>query len=531
MWGLIGALVALAVYIYVCILAVLYVAAPLALLGLAGGLVGGLGVATAATVLTLAGQRPQARVITPDAVVAGAVGGREKIGLERRDRAWPTYFAGQARCDLTAALGWTAELVGRAWSASGRATAFAVEETEGWLLVAWPLFIPLLALLLALSLGAALGAAAIATVFAGVTVTVWTPGVLVAFMLRGVDRVWQRTFRAAGSCPNTGCYWVSALPVFRCLNDACPELHRDIRPSRLGVLWRRCGCGQRMPTTVLRSTKMRAVCPKCNGALRPGAAVATDIRLPVFGATMAGKTRFIMAGLVGLIRLADNDGIRVSATDPDSERMIADYIDVIARQVRIDKTSPGVLPVAVSVQLEVGRRTALIHLFDAAGELFVDREQNAKLAYLDHARALVFVLDPFSIPDLRVRLAGFDAELLDTTASHDPEGSYHVTVQRLRNYGVATRRMKLAFVLSKADLLRSTPVVDGLPTSSVEVRPWLHQVGLDNLLHAAERDFAQVRYFLVSAMHAEPQQETSALAPLRWLLATDGIRLDLTRTM
>lgn len=528
MWAVIAALIALAIYVWLCLLALTYVAVPLALVGLVGGLVAGLGVAAAATVLTLVGKRHKVRIITPDDVVAGAIGGRKRIGLPRRDRAWPTYFAAQARRDVTAAIGWTAELVGRVWEVGASATVSAAAGTEGWLLAAWPLLLPPLALLLATSLGAMIGAAMVAAVFAGATAAAWAVGVPVAFALRGVDRAWQRTFRAAGSCPKPGCYAVSPLPAFRCPNNACQELHRDIRPSRLGVLWRRCGCGQRMPTTVLRSTRLRAVCPMCTSALPPGAAVATDIRIPVFGATMAGKTRFIMAGLAGLARLGSSDGIRVSAVDPDSKRALATYTDIIPRQAATAKTA-GVLPAAVTVRLKVGRRRALVHLFDAAGELFVDRERNANLAYLDQARTLVFVLDPFSIPEVRARLAGFGAELLATTASHDPEDSYHVTVQRLRSFGVATRRMRLAFVLSKADLLLAGPVTDGLPAASSGVRPWLHQVGLDNLLQAAERDFAQVRYFLVSAMNAEPWQEASAVAPLRWLLAADRIRLEPTR--
>src|SRR5262249_20191434 len=136
--------------------------------------------------------------------------------------------------------------------------------------------------------------------------------------------------------------------------------------------------------------------------------------------------------------------------------------------------------------------------------------------------------DPFSISDVRDRLAGFDADLLAFTARHDPEDSYHVTVQRLRSYGVATKRMRLAFVLSKADLLLSRPAVGGLPVASAEVQPWLDQVGLDNLCQAAERDFAEVGYFLVSAMNADPWQEASATVPLRWLMSTDRFRLSTT---
>ena len=42
---------------------------------------------------------------------------------------------------------------------------------------------------------------------------------------------------------------------------------------------------------------------------------------------------------------------------------------------------------------------------------------------------------------------------------------------------------------------------------------------------AAERDFAAVRYFLVSSMELDQYGECSPAAPLRWLLARAGAPL------
>jgi len=509
-------------YLWLCFLALVYVATPLCLVAAAGGVLAGGGTAVVLTVLTLAGRRPQVRVVGPAEVVAGAIGGQVRPGLPRRDRAWPTYFAVQMRHDLTAAIEWTigtvSQLWQRAWSVVEAGT-----ESDSMVLLFWPLLVPPLVLLLAVTAGSAAGVVLVAVVFALASAVAWTGGLLVVFALRAVDRAWQWLFRAAGSCGQPGCYEVSALPAYEC--PGCRELHRDIRPGRLGVLWRRCGCGHTMPTTVLRSGQLRAVCPRCISPLHEGAGMVTDVRVPVFGATMAGKTRFIMASLASLAGLAGCDGIAVSAPDDDSRQALAGYAEVIATGQSTLKTAPD-LPAAVSLHLEMGRRKALVHVFDAAGELFVDEEETANLSYLDRARGLVFVLDPFSVPDVRARLAGSYAGLLDTAASHDPEDSYLVTVRRLRSYGVDTRRQRLAFVVSKGDLLLGLPVATGLAAGSAAVRPWLHEVGLDNLLLAADRDFAEVRFFLVSAMTAEPWTPTSALAPLRWLLAGDRIRLD-----
>lgn len=521
---LVAVLVAVVGYVLLCLLLLVYVAAPLSVLALVVGGLGGSGTALLLTGLTLAGRRPQVRTIGPDDVVAGAIGGQQRPGLPRRDRAWPTYFAAQVRYDLSAANGWTTELVVRCWRVAVRRTASGVKASSGVLAACWPLFVPVLVLLLAITAGGLVGIALVTAVFVLATAMAWAAGLLVVAALRGADRTHQRVFRAVASCPTPGCYQVSTLPAYQCPNAGCRELHRDLRPGRLGVLWRRCGCGTTMPTTVLRSTSLQAVCPGCTKPLHPGAAAVTDVRLPVFGATMAGKTRLIMAGLVSLAGLSSADGITVAAADPVSKRALAGYAETIARQLPTPKTDRS-LPAAVTVQLKVRQRTALVHVFDAAGELFVDREQNAHLAYLDQARALVFVLDPFCIPEVRARLTGATTDVFHAAASHDPEDSYHVTVQRLRSYGVDTRHQRLAFVVSKADLLLGLPMADGLVASSISVRSWLAGVGLDNLLLAADRDFAEVRFFLVSAMTAEAQPPTSALAPLRWVLAGDRIHL------
>ncbi len=168
----------------------------------------------------------------------------------------------------------------------------------------------------------------------------------------------------------------------------------------------------------------------------------------------------------------------------------------------------------------------MLHLFDAAGELFEDQQQNADLHYLDRARGLVFVLDPFSIPEVRVRMTAA-GQGVPIAATADLEGAYQATVQRLRDHRVRTDRQRLAFVVSKADLLLGLSVATDLDPARADecVPPWLGDVGADNLVLAAGRDFRQVRYFLVSSMTADPRVPDGALAPLRWLLAGDRIVL------
>ncbi|WP_412542648.1 hypothetical protein R8Z50_09210 [Longispora sp. K20-0274] len=509
-------LAAFIVYLWVCVMALVWLATPASYVLGIGGLLFGAGLAVALTGRVLLGHehRPGFPVLVGPA--------------DTGDRGWPTYFRTQVYRDLHAAGRWTARVVYRLWTWTIARTFGRYGVRTLW---AWPLLVPVLVFLLAATTGATAGALLTALVVAVVTLLGVSAGLATAGVLRAADRLWQRVFHAAASCPRPGCYHVTRLPAYRC--PGCDRLHRDLRPGRLGVLWRHCGCGATLPTTVLRAARaLEPVCQKCGAALHGDAALATDVRIPVFGAPRAGKTRFIMAGLVGL---SARPGSPITPADPDSGRAFAEYAATIGGGDSTAQTGRA-LPAAVTLRVAGGRRTALLHVFDAAGERFTERAQNEELAYLDHARGLVFVLDPFSVPEVRARLRGLRAApagapdgtgtttaVPDGAAQHDPDESYQVTVRRLRDYGVDLRRQRLAFVVSKADLLLAGPAGAGLGPGSDAVRAWLFDAGLDNLLLAAGRDFAEVRYFLVSSMTADPGGDVAATAPLDWLLSAEPV--------
>jgi hypothetical protein len=209
----------------------------------------------------------------------------------------------------------------------------------------------------------------------------------------------------------------------------------------------------------------------------------------------------------------------LSLPDEHGRQTYEVYAALVRRDATAAKTDASGPPVAVTVRLAKGPRVALLHVFDAAGEVLVDRDQNASLSYLDYARSLAFVLDPFSIRRLREQAEDADPRLLAEAnpALHNPEDSYNATVQRLRDYGVRTRRQRLAFVVSKADLLHRLAAGPGATDRSA-VRSWLCNQGLDNLVVSAERDFKTVEFFLISGRDSGP---AGAFAPMRWVLAQE----------
>ncbi|WP_424187966.1 TRAFAC clade GTPase domain-containing protein [Actinokineospora sp. G85] len=446
---------------------------------------------------------------TPDDVVrGGAVRGRASV---KRDHAWPVYTAAQWRLDQKSLL--RAE-----WRLCATVALRVTGHFRGHDLGGRGVGVFVAPVLLAAAIGVLAMSAVIAVVLAAVTGIGWLGWLAVAGTWRAADALIRRVRRAAGSCPH--CYNVTTLPVFHC--NGCANRHVDLRPGRLGALWRRCSCGTRLPTGVLRAaSRLPTTCPRCAQPLREGAAVLTDIRLPVFGPMSAGKTRLIYAGMLALRDRAVGAGAVLDFVDSQSQATFDENAEAIVNGSATIKTSEGTLPPAITARLTAGRRRALLHMFDAAGEYYVDRDANSELEFLDHAQGFVFVIDPFSIQSVQDSLGGKSAPAVvaSNPAVDDPEESYQLTIRRLRDYRVDTSKRKLAIAVVKADLLTKLPPADGVETDTVG---WLKEAGLDNLVLSAERDFAEVRYFLVASVSERGRGLHSPSAPLAWLLSRSG---------
>jgi hypothetical protein len=502
--------------VWLALSALLWPALPVLVLGGVG-----LGLLLAVLVggATLAGVRP-APVVRPAVVRDPRWFRPPRSGLPRDD-AWPHHLVGQVRADVRAVNGRVRGLIGRPWRWFG-----GVLRADTVLLAAWPLLLFPVIGGLAATVGAAVGLLGLLAVL-GVAWTVVTAAWSgVAVLLRAADGALRRVRRARASCSRSGCNHVTDLPTFRC---DCGRLHRDLRPGALGVLFRRCACGRRLPTTVVRATALLpAVCPLCGGPLPSGSGGLTDIRVPVIGPVSAGKSRFVAAAMLALERYVRSVDGAFSAADDDSARALSAGADLVMAQAQTVKTSPLHPPAAITARLGVPSADTLLHLFDPAGELVRDREQARALPFLDEAQGIVLIVDPFSVPAVHGELSGSFPERLAeaAAATDDPEAAYQVTAQWLRDAGVPLRHRALAVVVVKADILLDLPPGAALHLGAGAVRRWLDDHDLGRLVMAAERDFGEVRYFLVSSMTGwRPDDPHTALAPLRWLAGRAGLWL------
>jgi Double-GTPase 2 len=461
-----------------------------------------------------AGLARHPNLITPSAYRAERIRAHPVgAGQFEPDLAWPFYPLRQVRADL-ARVGaeWRARYV-KLWHWPGRP-------------VIWVLFAPVSAAAGVCLLVAGLTTLVVAGLFAlvawacaAVTTVVFAALVL---LLRGAERAWRRRMRTEASCPH--CYHVTPWPAYRC--PGCSRLHRDVRPGRLGLFTRRCECGTLLPTMVLRAARrLEAVCQRCSEPLRAGSAAFRDVRIPIFGDTSAGKTRFLYAGLDSLIDTTTRADIALGFPDEESQNQATAALDLIRSGRDTVKTSL-MLPTALTCRVGNGSDSTLVHLFDAAGEFYRDAQVHDALGFLDRGHGLVYVLDPFSVGTVRDRIAGQNATVirLAHAAAGDPETAYGEVVSRLRDSGVKAAKQRLAVVVSKADLLSASGIEP--PDDSAAIADWLMAMGVHNLVLSARREFAEVRYFAVASLvPAQGRSTRDPGAPLRWLLASYGMRL------
>ena len=383
-----------------------------------------------------------------------------------------------------------------------------------------------------IGLGGLIGVAA-AAVIGVINVLVVLVTVLVATGALGLFRAVDWARRAVANvrmvCTECGDK-VRGYPKYRC--PGCTELHEDIRPGPYGVICRWCRCETRLPTSLLFGAgRLAAICPSCGERLPDGFGRIPDLAIPFFGAVNVGKTQLMHRLVQALEELAAANGATIEFQGDSGDRL-----DRLGKRLEADdrptKTRTGARQ-GYTFLFTLGSVKRLISLFDAAGELHYSREDLAQLKYLGHARVLIFVADPLapdavwaSIPaDQREHLANLKLR----SAKQDVDIAYEKTREQMRELGLRPKFTRLAFVVSKADVLEDA----GIPISSAvrgqAVGDWVSDPdGLDMADEAREasQGFAAVEFFRTAAVMKDDRPRDRSVEVLaQWLLWSEGIHL------
>ena len=372
-------------------------------------------------------------------------------------------------------------------------------------------------------------------VLLGVLFGVAGAGILI---LRTVDSALLQARGIRIICPTCGKR--VPYPSYACRE--CRTLHRDVRPGRYGVIRRVCACGNyRMPTLLLLgSHRMDAFCSNegCERPLGVGTGTRPESVIPFSGDRSAGKTRLMAAMLMTLTDPSVEPSMHftdeTSHPEPGTpESTLRRRFSELSRFLKNDQptrqTTVGQQQVAFSLRGPNGSGLAVIHLFDTAGERFLESERIRELFYMVESRTFLFVLDPLSIPRLWGALKDEERGRLESMrASEEPQFVFDQMLENLRGMGVESREVRLAVAVTKSDVLARTSVAAQMPPPDNEsIISWLEDLEVDNLVRSVQKHFGQIRFFLTSSRLQDGQVDRQVAELTRWVVAPSGLRLRL----
>lgn len=362
--------------------------------------------------------------------------------------------------------------------------------------------------------------------FALLLALIWLGCAAAAPVLWGAERAWALARGVRVKCPYPGCYRPVPLAVHRC--PGCDAGHGSLRPGRYGVLWHRCSCGRRLPTTrFTKRGKLTTRCPHCDRRLPEITGTTRVVHAPLVGGTSSGKTMLMAAMVEGLHAFARRGEITVEYASADDKSAARD-LDQELRQTGWARATTGGQPRALMLTVTRGRRRRLLYLYDPMGESVSEADRVRAQHYLQHADGVVLVADVLADPKVRGKL-GADDLARARAARPSTQGPWD-TYQRLTGELAALTgrrgRLSVATVVTKRDIL------DQLTTLAVpgaEIDGWLAQIGLGPLVRALGHDFRAARYWAVSAHAATgtgplESEQRRAAEPVLWLLAASGLR-------
>ena len=201
-------------------------------------------------------------------------------------------------------------------------------------------------------------------------------------------------------CPH--CQSRFMMPTYQC--GTCGALHTQLRPSKYGILKRRCKCGTKLPTTFFNGRqKLLAVCPNCFYSLKDGGQ-HREISIPVVGGPSSGKTCFITTAIsqIGKIAPANRLVFSYSPITGDDYQQNAYRIEQGERPA---KTSDTRLKYYQFYLTPVGAKYKnLISICDVAGEIYENTYDIEKQIGFKHSDGFILIIDPLSLYKYRHEL-------------------------------------------------------------------------------------------------------------------------------
>lgn len=323
---------------------------------------------------------------------------------------------------------------------------------------------------------------------------------------------------------------------------------------------------------ICRGPAPRRACPECHTALPSDFTDSKSPMIGLVGAEGSGKT-ILMTVLVKHLRDAVGKrfgaDIGMATDNPDGLRGFSDYqasredplytervlpTKTEGRVVKENRATPVVLRWRQETTNRLGLRSmraTVLSFVDTAGEDLNAQETAFMLHYISVCDSLIITLDPFALPGARARLNLPDEAI--QVGEDVPLSVVKNITELLRVEGNVRKKrritMPVAIVFTKIDaffptLDRHNPIMSAPPEQPAyhnadgqavheHMLALLHEWKADDIDNHMRLNYADYRYFAVSALGAEPDYEHNSVAPggvrphrvedpILWLLSKAG---------
>ena len=391
-------------------------------------------------------------------------------------------------------------------------------------------------------------ATAVITPFICFSITVFQITLLLAFfsvaltffgIIILLDRIYCIFNAIATHCPV--CQSKFSLPVYVC---SCGREHDRLRPGIYGILYRKCNCGKKLPTTFFNGRqKLEALCPDCKNNIKGGGLHASWC-IPVVGGPSSGKTCYINMTMMSLEKRAlskyglrfeyENNGLdeyKENSTLLSQGRVPYKTTDYRLRYYQFNLTPKGTIKQQIS-------------LCDVAGELF-DVNTGAieikKQIGFRYANAFMLIIDPLSISEYR-------GEVSKMTSINEYKGSFQPIDEMVDTFINTLQNMfsikandllnsYVAIIFTKADIpgldekIGESAVRKNASSLDLKVRyktqnelceKFLREYNEGSFLNNLKSRFKSIQFFTCSALgHIEngnPFEASKVEEPFFWLM-------------
>lgn len=331
-----------------------------------------------------------------------------------------------------------------------------------------------------------------------------------------LDTVMCKLRQIVSSCPK--CQNKFALPYYQC--PKCGVIHTKLKPSKYGILKRRCECGAKLPTTFFNGRqKLGAICPVCKNSLA-GGGFLVNISIPVVGGPSSGKTCYVNMAITELEKTADSEfGYDFEYIQNDRDTFRQDQSVLAAGQLPEKTVSDALVYNEFYFSPKKSKVKNQISLCDVGGEMYgLGGAINTQIGY-NFANGFLMVIDPLSIGAFRREIEQKE-NVTEYYGSKMPiDEVLSILIKTLENMSNLSAKNKidknLAIVFTKGDLplidekigekaverfLLNDTKLTKLDAFNVLCEQFLNEYEETGFINTVKSKFNNVQYFTCSAL-------------------------------